>query len=207
MKGSLIILAFFAAGIMAGYFGVLPAEVDWSGIAEVMVYVLVGFVGFEFGHKSLVATLRKMTPGAFLLPLFTVAGTLLFTALAWMVIGGYSLSELLAVGSGLGYYSLSSVLIVGSKKAAAGIDVAAQLGTLALLTNIMREMLAMTGAGVIRRVFGGYAPVAAAGVTSMDVALPVVVRVCGNEAMPLAIVHGVFLEVAVPVLVLFFCSL
>ena len=48
---------------------------------------------------------------------------------------------------------------------------------------------------------------AAAGVTSMDSALPAISRSAGADIVPVALVHGMVLEVATPVLVTFFCSL
>lgn len=205
MKGSLIVIAFFAAGIAVGYSGLAPSDIDFSEPAMWVLYLLVATVGFEFGYRDLAGTLRRLTPATLLLPLFTVAGTLLFAALTWAVMGNWSLGDYLALGSGMGYYSLSSVLIVDYRKEALGLDVAAQLGTIALLTNLAREMIALTLAPLSRRLFGLYAPVAVAGVTSLDVALPVIARVCGNAVVPAAIVHGVVIELAVPVLVYVFC--
>ena len=49
----------------------------------------------------------------------------------------------MAIGSGFAYYSLSSLLIVQFKEAAIGLEMATQLGTIALLANIIREMLTM----------------------------------------------------------------
>lgn len=80
----------------------------------------------------------------------------------------------MAVGSGFAYYSLSSVLITEIKSASVGVQVAAELGTLALLANIIREMISLLGAPFFTRVFGRLAPISAAGINSMDVMLPLV---------------------------------
>lgn len=48
-------------------------------------------------------------------------------------------------------------------------------------------------------------PICSAGVASIDVVLPVIVRTCGSRAVLYAIVQGVVLEIAVPSLVFLFC--
>lgn len=206
MKDSIIVVGFFALGIAIGYSGWLPADIDFAKLAVWVLYLLVAVIGFDFGYRNLVPTLKSMTASSLLLPLFTVAGTLGFTVLAALFLSPWGMGDYLAVGSGFGYYSLSSVLIVDCKKAEFGIEAATRLGTLAILTNLLREMLSLVCARGFRRWFGPYAPVSAAGVTSIDVALPVIVKVCGNEAVPIAVAHGVFLEMFVPILVLLFCA-
>ncbi len=205
MKGSLIVISFFAAGIAVGYLGIAPADADYAAVAIWVLYLLVATVGFEFGYRDLTSTLREITAATLALPLFTIAGTLAAALVAWLVIGRWGPGDYLALGSGMGYYSLSSVLILDYRKAELGLDVAAQLGAIALLTNMAREMLALICAPLYRRFFGHYGPIAAAGVTSLDVALPVIARTCGNGSVPAAVIHGVVLEFSVPLLVYLFC--
>lgn len=107
----------------------------------------------------------------------------------------------------MGYYSLSSLLILDLRGPSLGTGVATQLAMLAFLTNMSRELVALTGAPMFRKYFGRLGPVAAAGVTSVDVTLPVIVKVCGSQTMVVAVVHGIVLEFTVPLLVTFFCSL
>ena len=87
------------------------------------------------------------------------------------------------------------------------IELATELGTIALLTNIFREMMALLGTPLIRKCFGRFAPISAAGVNSMDVLLPSILRYSGKDMMPIAILHGVLIDLSVPVFVSFFCSL
>ena len=51
----------------------------------------------------------------------------------------------------------------------------------------------------------GAAELAVSGVTSMDVCLPSIARYSGSDLVPLAILHGIVLEVCVPILVGAFC--
>lgn len=207
MKGSLIVITFFIAGIVAGYFDIIPRLTEMAGYSIYVLYLLIAIIGFEFGYKNLIPTIKKLDLTSFLLPLFTIGGTLIFTALAWLLLHSYPLHDYLAIGSAAGYYSLSSVLIMEYKKASAGLGIAAELGTIALLSNMTREIISLTCAPVFRKYFGWYAPIASAGVASIDVVLPVIVRNCGPGAVPVAIVQGVILEILVPVTIMLFCSL
>ena len=88
-----------------------------------------------------------------------------------------------------------------------GIKLATELGTIALLANIFREMMSLVGAPLFRKYFGRLAPITAAGVNSMDVVLPVITRFSGPEVIPVAIFHGILLDVSMPMFVSFFCHL
>ena len=46
-----------------------------------------------------------------------------------------------------------------------------------------------------------------AGVTSVDVALPSIIRVSGKEMVPLAIFHGLLVDMSVPFFISLFCKL
>ena len=97
-------------------------------------------------------------------------------------------------------------VIVQLKEASAGIEIASQLGAIALLANIIREMLALFGAPLYASFFGKFAPVSVAGINSMDVCLPVISRYSGKNIVPVAIIHGIILEISVPLLISLFCK-
>lgn len=208
MKGSLITVAVFAAGCIAGYSGLVPADILGDGAPMVILRILMLLVGVSIGCDP---NIRKIIGTVdfriLLLPLATMAGTLLFTALASLLLSKWSLADCLAVGSGFGYYSLSSVLISEYKAASLGAQLAAELAAVALMTNIFRELMALVGTPLLYRIFGPFAPISSAGVTSVDVALPVIARTAGNAIVPYSIVHGVIVDMCTPLLVTFFCSL
>ena len=105
----------------------------------------------------------------------------------------------MAVGAGFGYYSLSSILITESKGAA--------LGTIALLSNIVREIITLLLAPLLARWFGSLAPISAGGATSADTTLPIITRVSGDEFAIVSVYHGFVVDFSVPFLVTLFCSL
>ena len=206
--GSLIVAAIFVAGIVIGISfssiqSYLPAE-----LSEWLLYALIIQIGITLGYEGNMRKIVKtLSIRSMLLPVGTIFGTLLFSAIAGTIIGGWSLCDYLAVGSGLGYYSLSSILIIDIKSTDLGAPLATKLGMLALMVNIIREMTALICGPWLANVFGKFAPTAAAGVTSMDVTLPMIVLCTGQEMFPIAIMHGAVLELSVPLLVTLFASL
>ena len=142
-----------------------------------------------------------------LIPLSTIIGTLIFSAAASLVLTKWTAADCMAVGSGFAYYSLSSLLITQLKEASVGVQIASELGTIALLTNIFRELMSLVGAPWFRKYFGCLAPVSAAGVNSMDVVLPTITRFSGKEMIPVAILHGILLDMSVPFFVTLFCQM
>ena len=88
-----------------------------------------------------------------------------------------------------------------------GVQVATELGTIALLSNIFREMAALLCAPLFRRYCGYLSPLAAARLGSADCALPALARYSGPDAIPLAIIHGLLIEICMPFFVSLFCRL
>ena len=210
MKGTLAVLSVFALGCLAGWSGLLDLErlgKIGTDLTMYVLYLLIFLVGVSMGcNPDLKKILKGVSPKLFLLPLATISGTLLFSALASLLISKWNVFDCLAVGSGMGYYSLSSVLISQYREASLGMQMAAELGTIALLTNIFREMFTLVGTPLLARWFGPFAPIASAGVTAVDVCLPVLIRYTGDRMLPAAIISGIVTDFSVPLLVPFFCS-
>ena len=211
MKGTVAVVAVFIFGCIAGYSGIINlknfGEVG-ENISMYILYALIFIVGVSMGsNRELGKMLKSATPKLLLLPLATILGSLLFSAVVALVLSQWRIVDCMAVGSGLGYYSLSSVLISQYMEPALGAALAAELGTIALLTNIFRELFTIIAAPLLCRFFGPFAPIASAGATAMDVCLPVILRTSGNAFLPAAVISGVLTDFSVPFLVSFFCSL
>ena len=197
---SIVIVAFFAAGILCGLYGLLPFDVTETGIAVYAVYALIFVVGFSIGNSpDVIGSFRRLSPGLALLPLCTVIGTLAASALMGLLLPHRSVQETMAVGSGFAYYSLSSIIITEYK--------GAELGTVALVANIVREFITLLAAPLLARWFGPLAPIAAGGATTADVTLPIITNTCGERYAVLSIYHGFVVDFSVPFLVTFFCVL
>ncbi len=206
MKNNLIVLAIFGIGCLAGT-GFQP-EADMHNWSLCILYALMLQVGIGIGsNRGLQQELKKLSPKMLLVPAATITGTLAFSAAASLLLSQWSVFDCMAVGSGFAYYSLSSILITQFKEPSIGLQLATELGTIALLSNIIREMMSLVGAPLIRKYFGQLAPISAAGVNSMDVLLPSITRCSGKEVMPIAIFHGILIDLSVPFFVNLFCNL
>lgn len=200
MRGSLIIISFFIAGLLLARWGLLPAGIVENDSSMYALYCLMFLVGMSIGSdtKALKA-LKGQNLKIVFVPLATILGTLAGSALVSVVLSGRSLSDCLAVGAGFGYYSLSSIFITEYK--------GAELGTIALTANILREIITLLGAPLLVCWFGKLAPICAGGATTMDTTLPVITRFSGKEFVVVSIFHGFVVDFTVPFLVTFFCKL
>lgn len=206
MKGTLCVVGSFAIGCLIGHLS--GSDMGAQDISLIALYALMLQVGISIGsNKGLKDIVASIRPQNLILPVGTIVGTLVFSAAASLVLSRWSVFDCLAVGSGFAYYSLSSILIAQVKEPTVGVQVATELATIALLANIFREMMTLIFAPAISKHLGSKALISAAGVTSMDVLLPSIVRCSGKEMIPLAIVHGIIIDLSVPFFVSLFCSL
>lgn len=136
MKGSLIIVSFFVLGIIVGLCDVIPAGLLDSDVSYCALCCLMFCVGISIGcDTSVLKSFKKVNPRLMMLPVMTILGTLAGCATVSLILSHRQLTDCLAIGSGFGYYSLSSIFITEYR--------GAELGTIALLANICREILTL----------------------------------------------------------------
>ncbi len=199
MSGSLLILAFFGAGLGLARLGLIPRYFVEHDATLYVLWLLMGLVGLSIGSdRRLSEILRTLRPRVLLLPLATTVGTFAGVAAASLFLA-YSLADCLAVGAGFAYYSLSSIFITQYK--------GAELGTVALLSNILREILTLVGTPLLVRLLGPLAPISCGGASTMDTTLPIIARYAGRDWIFVSIVHAMILDFSVPFWVIFFCTL
>lgn len=208
MKNNVIVVACFFAGIMIGvFFGDAFIE-HIKFLPTLLLYALIFQVGLNISASGeLGGLIRNLSVTTVTLPIFTIAGSWVFAALSSLLLTSWSFWECMALGSGFSYYSLSSILITQLKEPTLGVDMATQLGAIALLANIFRELIALVAAPLLGRVFGKFAPVSAAGCASMDICMPAITRFAGKSIVPIALIHGVVIDMSVPFMVTLFCKL
>ena len=209
MKTSLIIVGCFVVGMLLP--GLLPdasALLHQSTVAsEYVLYALLFLVGIGIGSDpELPNIIRSFSPRVLVVPAATIVGTIAFSALTIFLLPHRTLADCLAIGSGMGYYSLSSVLITQLRTPDAGIAIAAELGTIALIANIVRELITLLASPALARLFGPLAPICAGGATTADTTFPIVTQTVGSRYAFIAIIHGIIVDASVPFLVSLFCA-
>lgn len=197
MKGSLIVVGFFVIGLLGGIEKMVPAWLLNGEVSFVALCGLLLFVGLGIGlNPEMKKEVRSLSPRMVLLPVVTIIGSWLGALLIWTVLHR-TLSDCMAINSGFAYYSLSSIFITEYR--------GAELGTIALLANIIREMLTLLGAPLMARWFGPLAPISAGGATTMDTTLPILSQTVGQRYVALSIYHGFVVDFTVPFLVSWLC--
>lgn len=194
---SFLLVGAFIAGVLCALYQIIPHWV--AGYSSWALYLLMALVGFNIGSDvATIKALKNQNWKLIFLPLATIIGSLLgILCISWAL--SPSITEQLAVGSGMGYYSLSSVLLTELK--------GAELGAVALAANVIRELITVIFAGFLAHKISPLALISAGGATTMDVTLPVIMRECGGGFLAMAIFHGVVVDLSVPLLVTLFGAL
>ena len=208
MKGSLIVVGFFILGLIAGHTNCMPEWVMESDTSFIALCFLLFFVGLGIGmNPDMKKDIKSLSPRFALLPLATILGSWLGAVVAYLIMNidltsvlqHRSLSDCLALNSGFAYYSLSSIFITEYR--------GAELGTIALLANIIREMTTLLLTPLLAKWFGPLAPISTGGATTMDTTLPIITQTIGQRYVALSIYHGFVTDFSVPFLVTMWCML
>jgi uncharacterized membrane protein YbjE (DUF340 family) len=196
---TILIFASVVVGILVGYFMLNGAEQSWlDALTNYSLAILLFGVGIDIGaSREIIADLKLMGWKLIVIPILIALGSLLGSVLSGAVFG-FAAGESAAVGAGFGWYSLSGVLI--SKLHSA------ELGSLAFLTNVFRELLTVMILPLVARYFGSLAAIAPGGATTMDVTLPLVKESGGEAVVIPAFVSGAVLSTLVPILVPLFLN-
>ena len=156
-------------------------------------------VGVDIGlNKEAFHELKVLGFKILLIPILIVLGTLLGTYLASFVLNMVA-KEAMAVGAGFGWYSLSAVLITKIHSV--------ELGSVAFLTNVFRELLTIISLPFVVKYIGKIPSIGPGGATTMDVTLPLIKKVSGEEIAIPAFISGVVLSSLVPILVPFILNI
>ena len=175
--------------------GEIAGDLSLCALAGLLFCVGMG-VGSDF---KAFRSLKKLNLRLLFLPALTIIGTLAGAAFSSVFFHGRSVAGCMAVGSGMAYYSLSSVFITQYK--------GAELGAVALLAHIARELITLMCAPLLVKMWGNLAPISAGGATTMDTTLPVISRYSGRNFVVLSIYHGFLCDFSVPFLVTLFCTI
>ncbi|MGL5971768.1 MAG: lysine exporter LysO family protein, partial [Cetobacterium sp.] len=177
------ILISILVGIVVGLFFNHPfLGVHSNSFIDLGLCLLLFFVGIDIGNNSnIFESLKKYGKKIWFLPISTIIGSL-FGGFLGAVILSLPIGEGLAIASGLGWYSLSAIEL--SK-------ISAELGSIAFLSNVFREVLAILIIPTIAKSIGGFESISVAGATAMDTLLPIINKSNSSEISVISFFSGV----------------
>lgn len=191
---SLLIVCSVIVGLIVGLL-IIP-EAYFSYLEIVTTYalgILLFGVGIDIGrHRKIFRQVKDLGWRLLIIPCLIAGGSI---GGAW--ISGYFLglpgNEATAVGAGFGWYSLSGIILTKIYSV--------ELGSLAFLTNIFREVITFLILPFVVKYLGKLTAIAPGGATTMDVTLPLIKKIVGHELVIPAFISGVVLSILVPLLV------
>ena len=179
-------------GILLGYFTKSYINFDISLLIQFGLYLLLFFIGIDIGkNDNILNDLKKLNKKVLFLPFITIISSLAGGAVASMLLS-LSIGESVAISAGMGWYSFSAIEL--SK-------VSVELGGIAFLANIFRELLAIFFIPVIAKKIGSFESVSVAGATAMDSVLPIINRSNPAEISIISFYSGLVISIIVPILI------
>ena len=168
--------------ILGIIFGQFVLDSTWhdlcSELADYVLYLLMFSVGISVGmNESIIEKIKNYNLTILLIPIGVIS---------------------LSIGASMGWYSLSGVMLESLANA--------QIGTIAFLSSLMREFIAFMMIPVLVKYLNTFAAIGAAGATSEDSTLPMLIKYSSEEFIIISVINGVLCSVAVPILINFFFS-
>ncbi|MBM7855259.1 uncharacterized membrane protein YbjE (DUF340 family) [Desulfohalotomaculum tongense] len=189
-----LILGAVTVGAALGYW-VIPRDLVGylDTLTTAALCVLLLGVGIDLGQqKEVWRRLWKMGWRVILVPLMVALGSIIGSVVVGLAMG-MPVNESSAVGAGFGWYSLSGVMLAQIYSV--------ELGALALITNVVRELMAFLLIPFIAKYIGKLSAVAPGGATTMDTTLPLISRSTDTDTAVVAFINGSILSAMVPLLV------
>ena len=179
-------------GILLGYFTKSYINFDISLLIQFGLYLLLFFIGIDIGkNDNILNDLKKLNKKVLFLPFITIISSLAGGAVASMLLS-LSIGESVAISAGMGWYSFSAIEL--SK-------VSVELGGIAFLANIFRELLAIFLIPIIAKKIGSFESVSVAGATAMDSVLPIINKSNPAEISIISFYSGLVISIVVPILI------
>ena len=167
-------------------------EVQISLLIQFGLYLLLFFIGIDIGkNDNILNDLKKLNKKVLFLPFITIISSLAGGAVASILLS-LSVGESVAISAGMGWYSFSAIQL--SK-------ISVELGGIAFLSNIFRELLAIFLIPIIAKKIGSFESVSVAGATAMDSVLPIINRSNPAEISIISFYSGLVISIVVPILI------
>ncbi|MCI5773470.1 MAG: lysine exporter LysO family protein [Erysipelotrichaceae bacterium] len=160
---------------------------------DMILYLLMFSVGISIGMQDgVLAKIKQFHIKIFIIPFGIIVASLLGGIICGLITG-IPFSYSTAITSGMGWYSLSGATI--------GKLVNAQLGSIAFLSNLMREIFSFFIIPFIAMRFNYYTCIAPAGATSEDTTLPMMLKYTDEHTVVLSVLNGIICSFFVPILI------
>lgn len=198
-KVTIKIILSVISGIFFGLFLFPETMASHMGtIISVGLCILLFFVGIDIGRQeNMFEKIKGLGIKVLLVPLMVAVGSIAGAIVGGALLG-IPLHEAGAIGAGFGWYTLSAIEL--SKHSA-------QLGTLAFMTNVSREIIALITIPLVAKYIGKLESIAPAGATAMDTTLPIISKATDGNIAVISFITGASLSLLVPILVPFFMML
>lgn len=192
----LLTLLSLVLGIAYGSFGIENALISMvADNTNIVLYLLMFSVGISIGtHDGILQKIKEYHIKVFIIPIGIIAGSLV-GGLICSVIFEMPTGHATAITSGLGWYSLAGATI--------GKLAGAELGSIAFLSNLMREIFSFLLIPFLAIHLNSYSCIAPAGATSEDTSLPIMLKYTNEETVVLSVLNGIICSFLVPILISF----
>jgi uncharacterized membrane protein YbjE (DUF340 family) len=193
------ILIALVLGIVSGLFIMPDAVYENTGLLmDIGLCLLLFFVGIDLGsNKEIFKNLKNVGFKILVVPAATIIGSLAGGIICSFIFD-IDLFGSLAIASGLSWYTLSAIIIT---------PISSELGTVAFLSNVFREVMAFVAIPFIAKHIGYLETIAAGAAISMDTGLPMITKNTNQEVAVISFISGVILSLTVTVLVPIFVGL
>ncbi|MEA5084585.1 MAG: lysine exporter LysO family protein [Lachnospiraceae bacterium] len=189
---SLLIVITLTAGVFAGFFVPVEYKAIIDQLSGWILYLLIFYVGIDMGlNRDIFGKIKNMGIKILLVPFGALIGSFLGGIITSFLVSE-TVKESLSVTMGMGWYSFSGILISDAGNP--------ELGALAFLTNVFREIFAFIFIPFIARNIGFYSAVATGGATAMDTTLGVISRNTNGKIAVVSFISGMVITMCVPII-------
>ena len=193
----MMVLCMICALVLGLLYGLSGAEWGLVDIvsrhSDLILYLLMFFIGISIGtQRGIFSKIKEYHFKIFVIPIGIIVGSFVGGVVCSLILDipvGYGT----AITSGLGWYSLAGVTI--------GSLANAQMGSIAFLSNLMREIASFMVIPFLATRFNSFACIASAGATSEDTTLPIILKYTNEETVVMSVFNGIICSMMVPVLI------
>ncbi|TCP95343.1 uncharacterized membrane protein YbjE (DUF340 family) [Cricetibacter osteomyelitidis] len=187
-----MVLLGFIVGLLAKSHLLLPL-----GTSTYVLVTLIFFVGIQLRNNGISLHEVMFNKRGIYTAVIFIITSLIGGIIAALVLST-PISQGLTIASGFGWYSLSSVVLNDAWGAV--------WGSVGFFNDLTREIFSLFTVPLFMH-YNRSTAVGITGATALDCTLPIIQRAGGMEVVPLAISFGFIINIAAPILLVFFSSI